>query len=90
MDSNSSEAWPVTIGELKARRSGNAADWSPRDCLVDMIRAIDAGELKSDGLIVCSYNEQEHGGIDIKYSQAMPNVLMASGTLQRVQNLLGS
>lgn len=88
MASNSLDI-PVSIGELKAKRSGNAHDWTPRDCLVDMLRAIDAGELNPDGLIVCVYNAGEDGMVDIKFSQAMPNVLMASGTLQRVQNLLG-
>lgn len=81
---------PISIGELRAKRSGNAADWTPVDCLRDMLRAIEAGELNPDGLIICTFNEREHGNIDIKFSQAMPNVLMASGTLQRVQNLLGS
>jgi hypothetical protein len=80
---------PISIGELRAARSGNAADWTPRDCLMDMVRAIDEGRLNPDGLIVCFYNEKEHGSIDIKFSQAMPNPLMASGTLQRVSNMLG-
>jgi hypothetical protein len=78
----------ISIGELN--KSDNAADWSPRQCLLDMLTAIEDGRLNPDGLIICAYNEVEHGGIDIKFSQAMPNVLMASGTLQRVQNLLGS
>lgn len=80
----------VTLTELKAARTNNAADWTPKDCLNDMLRAIEDGRINPDGLIICAYNEVEHGGIDIKFSQAMPNVLMASGTLQRVQNLLGS
>jgi len=84
------ENQPVSIGELRAKRSGNGSDWSPRDCLVDILRAIDDGTLNPQGLIVCAYAEGEHGAVDIKFSQAMPNVIMASGTLQRVQNLLGS
>lgn len=87
---NDNPGWPVTIGELRAKRSGNAADWTPLDCLRDMIRAVENGELNPDGLIICLYNETENNCVDIKFSQAMPNVLMASGTLQRVQNLLGS
>lgn len=80
----------INIGELRANKSGNAADWTPVECLEDMIKGIKEGRINPDGLIVCFYNETEHNGIDIKFSQAMPNVLMASGTLQRVNQLLGS
>lgn len=83
-------ATPVSISEFKAKRTNNAAHWTPTDCLRDMLAAIEDGRLNPDGLIVCLYNENDEGTVDIKFSQAMPNVLMASGTLQRVQNLLGS
>jgi len=88
MGNDNGNPWPITIGQLRARRSGNAADWSPLDCLKDMVRAIEANELNPDGLIICCYNETDNSGIDIKFSQAMPNVLMASGTLQRVSSML--
>ena len=88
MDNEANTGWPVTIGELRAKRSGHAGDWTPKDCLTDMLRAIEEGRINPDGLIVCTYSEGESGGVDIKYSQAMPNIIMASGTLQRVQSLL--
>ncbi len=88
MSDNENPGWPVSISELRARRSGNAADWNPLDCLRDFVRAIEEGKLNPDGLIVCSYSEGAEGGVDIKYSSAMPNIIMAAGTLQRVQSLL--
>ena len=78
----------VTITALRAGQTGNGADWTPEDCLKDMLAAIEQGRLNPDGLIICCYNQGENGGVDVKYSQAMPNILMASGTLQRVQTLL--
>jgi hypothetical protein len=80
---------PININEFRASRSNNASDWSPIDCLKDMVRAIEDGTINPDGLIVCAYNQTDDGGVDIKFSQAMPNVLMASGTLQRVQSMIG-
>lgn len=42
--------YPVTIGELK--KDSSAHSWTPRDCLVSVLRSIDSGELKPEVLVV--------------------------------------
>lgn len=41
-----------TLGAERSERSGRASDWTPRECLVELLREIDAGETTADHLIV--------------------------------------
>jgi hypothetical protein len=53
-------------------RSGNAADWSPRDVLLQMLRDIDARVITPDALIVC-YREPVERGVRTNFSAACPD-----------------
>lgn len=44
---------PTTIGEVRSTRSQSAADWSPRDLLVKLLREHDSGEHVLEQLVVC-------------------------------------
>lgn len=44
---------PISLGELRSDRSDDAADWTPRDVLVSLLRTIDKGEIDPETLIVC-------------------------------------
>lgn len=37
-------AYPVGLGDKRSDKSGNAADWSVREMLIDILRRIDGGE----------------------------------------------
>lgn len=43
---------PISLPEARARRSGQASDWTPRDALIDTLRRLDSGELNIDAAIV--------------------------------------
>lgn len=43
---------PQTIAELRALRDGDGSKWSPRDCLLHMLRNIDNGQLKPQELVI--------------------------------------
>jgi hypothetical protein len=81
---------PPTIGQLRAKRSDNAKDWTPRDCLLEVLAKLDGGEIAPEGLVVCFYEKAGEDGItDVRFSNACPNVIMATGLLHRSLHLLG-
>jgi len=42
---------PVSLGEIRAGKSNNSEDISPREMLINILRMIDNGELKPDKMI---------------------------------------
>lgn len=74
---------PVSLAAVRAEKSGNGADWTPRDALIDILRQIDSGEIEPDALIVCyAKNETRTGGF-CTYSVSSPNALTTLGMLAR-------
>lgn len=75
--------YPVTIGELK--KDSSAHSWSPRDCLVSVLRAIDSGESKPEVLVVAMLlADDEPGSTTIDYRASSPNPAMTFGCLDMV------
>jgi hypothetical protein len=67
---------PMTIGQLRADKSHAAKDWSPRDLLIDTLRAIDKGEIDPDAMIVIMrprLNNNHAGVFRATYRTASPN-----------------
>lgn len=54
---NSYAEHPVSITEERATRAGLGDLWTPRDCLLQMLRDVDQGEIKPIDLVV-AYSEQ--------------------------------
>lgn len=73
---------PRSVAEVRSDRSGDAADWTPRDCLIDLLRAIDQGE-KVESMIICWTVRDEAGKQRARYRQATPNALITLGLLSR-------
>ncbi len=78
----------ISFTAAKAARTNNAADWTPRDVLVDCLAKLDAGLISPNGLIVAFYEEFESGISQVKFSTSMPNIIMAAGTLERTLHAL--
>lgn len=72
MSTESFTNYPQSLNELRSRRSGNAADWSPRDALIQMLRDIDSGVIRPDALIV-SFREKVEQGFRTSFSAACPD-----------------
>jgi len=53
---------PKTIGELRAHKSQNAKDWTPRDALISVLRQIDSGEIKLDDVMILAVEAFPDGG----------------------------
>jgi hypothetical protein len=43
--------YPKSVMELRSEKSDAAADWTPRDVLIDVLRSIDQGKVKPEALI---------------------------------------
>lgn len=76
--------YPVSIGTHKASLHRDAALWTPRDALVDMLRRIDRGELKPRALIIAVDFEDSDGDGCMTYNISSPNFLTSVGLAGRV------
>lgn len=76
---------PKSIGEIKADKSQNAADWTPRDALIDLLRSIDSGEVKPDALVIGWRDKLPSGATQTRYSIASPDYHTAMGVIEAVK-----
>lgn len=79
---------PVSIAELRARKSKHGKDWTPRDALVETLRRIDSGEIAPAFAVVVFASETKPGDVDCSYVQATPNMLVALGLLSSAAMML--
>lgn len=75
--------YPKSIGELRADKTENGAEWSPRDALISMLRQIDDGNIAPTAIVICWQSE----GI-CNYENASPSVIVATGILARCMHRL--
>ena len=69
----------ISLGKVRADRTGSGENWSPREALMEMLRLLDAG-LCIDKMIIC------YDGIDgASFQNATKSVLEAIGLLQVTQ-----
>lgn len=79
---------PTTIGEARAKRDQSAAQWSPRDALVNLLREIDTGETKVTALVVTFAVEHDDGRLGHGFRNAAPDNFTALGLLARASHRL--
>lgn len=73
--------YPKSITEKRSEQERNAALWTPRDVLIDTLRALDAGEIEADALIVVHTKDKGNGVSLTKWASAGPNVIITLGML---------
>lgn len=57
---NDFKGYPKTLGEVRSDMTSDSKDWSPRECLISLLREIDEGTLSPDQVIVIThYDETE-------------------------------
>lgn len=75
---------PVGIGEIRADKSRSAADWKPREALVELLRRIDSGDYPDiDALILSWRTKNAANEIGSFYSAASPDIHVTLGVLSR-------
>jgi hypothetical protein len=52
---------PVSIGERRSLDEQDCALWSPREMLVKLLRDIDTGAWKPDGIVLCYFYKEDAG-----------------------------
>lgn len=83
-DGESFAAMPPSVTELRANRSEDGGDWTPRDVLIATLREIDSGRLKPDALIICMREPAPHlgpGACATSMKNAVDDPLVAYGLL---------
>jgi hypothetical protein len=72
---------PRSLAEIKSEREHDAALWTPRDCLIEMLRKIDSG-MKVGSMIICySREDEEPGKRRACFTQATPDGLINLGLM---------
>ena len=72
MSTDSFVDYPQSVNEVRSARSGNAADWTPREVLIQILRDIDSGTIQPDALIV-SFRQKVERGFRTSFSAACPD-----------------
>lgn len=82
---------PQSISELRADRSGLPRDLSPRDVLIRVLRAMDAGEIAPDHVVIIMGNGVEDAGSRTAYHQGGSYSYHAQlGLIHRALSLLSA
>lgn len=79
---------PITISEARAKRSGNAQDWTPRDALVHVLRQIDSGEIVLDDVIVIAVRAYPDGDDQIVVNSNTSTRTRQAGIIARAAHVI--
>ena len=81
--------YPESVAERRSDASRKASDWSPRECLISVLRQIDRGEIDPKGLIVCWCEVDDKAGVsETSFRASMPNPLLSQGLLLRTAQII--
>lgn len=81
--------YPKSVTEIKSAKTNKASDCLPRDVLIETLRDIDSGALKTKHLIVVWANEVD-GGLVVKFNQAGTAGLASLGMMHEAMMKMGS
>lgn len=73
---------PLSITEIRSEKTHSAADWTPRDALIDTLRRIDQGEIAPTALII-AYTGKDGEGIYFGKRVSSPDLGTALGLATR-------
>lgn len=76
---------PPSIAEIRSDRTGHAKDWTPRDTLVSTLRALDAGEINPDALVVIYRKRDPDGATYTHFRLSSPDQHVTLGLLRAVE-----
>lgn len=82
---------PISIGEIRSiKPDATAKDWTPRDALVDVIRAIDNGLIDPSLLVVSYFDKKRDGTFYSVASELNYSRFLIVGFLQRIIHFLNT
>jgi len=80
--------YPLSLSEIKSEKECNASLWTPRDCLIDLLRQIDNGK-KVNSLIICYEYTDKNECSRASHQQSVKDGLITLGLLNLVSTKLG-
>lgn len=80
--------YPTLLNDVRSDRTDDARHWTPRDALIELLRAIDQGKVNPDMIVIC-FREQDADGPRAKYRMAGADNLTALGVLARISAAIG-
>lgn len=86
INNNEFKNYPVSMVEIKSSKSENCKDWSPRDCLIALLREIDNGSNVST--VVISYEQIVDGKRLSRFLQSSGDGLKSLGLMVATQHLM--
>ena len=78
---------PLSITEIRSDKSDSAADWTPRDALVSLLREIDKGDVSPDAIVICFRQPGEREGSS-HFRMSASDPLIGLGLITRVAHLI--
>jgi len=76
--------YPHSINEL--RKDNNAATWTPREALVNLLRDIDRGEVEPTALVICIAEKgSQPGSVITTYRNVSGDLHQAVGLVEAVK-----
>lgn len=79
---------PKSITEIKSEKSGDAANWTPRDALISILRRLDAGEFENVDALIVAFRDNKGETTKTHFANAGPNIHTAFGVLEAVKQLM--
>lgn len=79
--------YPKSIAEHKAVDKRDASEWSPRDALIHLLRAIDEGDVKIESMVI-TFSEVDEDTKHILNVLCCKDKIEALGMLTYAQNSL--
>lgn len=76
---------PVSLAEVRSSKTQNAADWTPRDALITVLRKIDRGEIAPEAIIIAWAQFKPGGVTDFGFQNAAPNIIVSTGLLENAK-----
>ena len=73
---------PLSVAEIRATKINDCSKWTPRDVLVSTLRALDAGEINPDMLIIVYKQEFAEDRTKVSSVVSSPNFIAAVGALE--------
>ena len=80
--------YPVSLAEVRSSKTQNAADWTPRDALIEVLRKIDSGEIVPEAMIIAWAQFKPGGVTDFGFRTAAPNIIVSAGLLENAKMAL--
>lgn len=79
---------PVSLGEIKSEKSHDSEHWTPRECLISMLREIDNG-FNPETLVIClTYKNEGDTKLRFRFSQSSKDGLHSVGLLEHVKVMM--